>query len=116
MNMPIPATEYERGRQDEQRENACKYAPPAIEVIDGVITDRSQDADWLRARYFERVARIEELEAGVCRFNCRTAKQSWIEGYVAAWRLIDPDDHEDDLRLEAEEQYDEWKGRQTENT
>lgn len=42
-----------------------KYAPPAIEVIDGVISDKSQDADWLRARYFEQSARIERLEAAL---------------------------------------------------
>ena len=40
-----------------------KYAPPAIEVIDGIASDKSQDADWLRARYFEGSARIDSLES-----------------------------------------------------
>ena len=39
-----------------------KYAPPAIEVIDGVMSDKSQDADWLRARYFEGQGRIQLIE------------------------------------------------------
>ncbi len=42
-----------------------QYAPPALEVIDGVMSDKSQDADWLRARYFEGITRIEELEAAL---------------------------------------------------
>ena len=40
-----------------------EFAPPAIEVNeDGVVTDKSQDADWLRARFFERSAEVEKLE------------------------------------------------------
>ena len=49
----------------------AKYAPPAIEVIDGVISDKSQDADWLRARYFEQSERIEQLET--------LARRMWIQ-------------------------------------
>ena len=41
------------------------YAPPALEVIDGTLRDKSQDADWLRARYFEQSKRIEVLEDGL---------------------------------------------------
>ncbi len=92
-----------------------EYAPPVLEVnADGVMEDKSQDADWLRARYFEQTLRIEELEKGVCRFNCRTAKQNWIEGYRFAAIIADPDmrDTGASLDAEAEEQYREWKRRQ----
>ncbi len=34
---------------------------PVLEVIDGVMKDKSQDADWLRLRYFEMRVRIEQL-------------------------------------------------------
>ncbi len=80
-----------------------RYAPPAIEVIDGVMEDKSQDADWLRARYFEQCRRIEELEEGACRYNCRTSRATWIAGFREAvsntnYRSTD-----------AEEVYREWK-------
>ena len=87
-----------------------KYAPPVIEVNDdGRVTDKSQDADWLRARYFEQTLRIEELEKGVCRFNCRTRKQNWIDGYETASLNDDPTLSAAGLREEAEN---EWKRRQ----
>ena len=28
--------------------------------------------------------RIKELEDGSCRFNCRTAKENWMQGYIEA--------------------------------
>ncbi|KKM70680.1 hypothetical protein LCGC14_1438330 [marine sediment metagenome] len=90
-----------------------KYAPPAIEVNeDGVITDKSQDAGWLRARYFEASARIEELEKGVCRIICRTAKENWIVGYETAALIDAPGLSARGLRKEAEHEYNDWKRRQ----
>ena len=63
-----------------------KHAPPAIEVIDGVISDKSQDADWLRARYFEQSGRIEQFTDAldhimrVCRnTDVQTKRLLWIE-------------------------------------
>ncbi|KKK72759.1 hypothetical protein LCGC14_2900660, partial [marine sediment metagenome] len=63
-----------------------KHAPPAIVVIDGVISDKSQDADWLRARYFEQSGRIEQFTDAldhimrVCRnTDVQTKRLLWIE-------------------------------------
>ncbi len=85
-----------------------KYAPPAIEVIDGVASDKSQDADWLRARYFEALAEIEILEQGPCRFNCRTAKQNWIAGALAILNICGDNDPDTDTEVAENE----WKRRQ----
>ncbi len=27
---------------------------------------------------------VEDLEQGRCRFNCRTAKENWMQGYIEA--------------------------------
>ena len=39
-----------------------EFAPPALETNEhGVMEDKSQDADWLRARFFEQSIEIERL-------------------------------------------------------
>ena len=54
----------------------------------------------------------EDLEEGRCRFDCRTAKENWTEGYRYAMqgRRAMPI-----ANTEAEEAYREWK-RQQEST
>lgn len=54
---------------------------------------------------------IEELETRSCRFNCRTAKENWIEGYRWAAMVADPDmrDTGESLDMEAEVQYSEYQ-------
>jgi hypothetical protein len=37
---------------------------------------------------------VEELKAGACRFNCRTAKDNWIDGFNWALGAYTPDSAE----------------------
>ena len=51
------------------------------------------------------IDKVSVLEAGACRFNCRTARQNWTAGFNEAcsnnnYRVCD-----------ADEVYDEWKRR-----
>jgi len=48
-------------------------------------------------------ARVKELEAGPCRFNCRTEKVAYIAGFRDACRASWE-------KPFAEEFYEEWKG------
>lgn len=48
---------------------------------------------------------LADLEAGACRFNCRTAKENWIEG----WRCGAP---QWKSQKDAEEAYNEYKQKQ----
>lgn len=49
-------------------------------------------------------------DSGRCRFNCRTAKENWMDGYVAA--LMHETSFSGGLYKLAEVAYDEWKRRQ----
>jgi hypothetical protein len=49
--------------------------------------------------------RVRELEEGGCRFNCRTEKENWIEGFN--WARWQPAKH--DNARDAEVEYNEWK-------
>jgi hypothetical protein len=60
-----------------------KFAPPALDVFDGVMSDKSQDADWLRARFFERSAEVEVLEK-------RIAELEAVAKEAAKWLNNDP--------------------------
>jgi hypothetical protein len=60
--------------------------------------------------------RIAELESGSCRFNCRTAKENWIDGYMEAINIEYSDLCQKRLRDEAEIRYNEWKRRQKTTT
>ncbi len=55
------AYEYRARTLQDEVVHVQRYQP-ALEVIDGVMSDKSQDVDWLRARYWEHVQRIEQLE------------------------------------------------------
>ena len=55
------------------------------------------------AEEYER--RIKELEEGACRYNCRTAKQAFIAGFV--WG--DSDDYHRAIGVTPESAYEEWK-------
>ena len=61
-----------------------RYAPPALEIIDGVMTDKSQDADWLRARYFEQTAEIARLTA-----ECKERNQALEACRIKLNKLFD---------------------------
>ena len=49
--------------------------------------------------------RIQELEDGSCRFNCRTMKQAFIAGYLA------DSQHGEHSEKAAEMAYKEWKNQ-----
>lgn len=51
---------------------------------------------------------IKALEAGACRFHCRTAKENWCAGYVAALNQCEPGSLTPDMTY-GEEAEDEWK-------
>ena len=76
-----------------------EFAPPAIEVNeDGVVTDKSQDADWLRARFFERSAEVEKLEE---RIELATA-----EGEAKDQRIAELEAKIDSLQTDIVDAYD----------
>ena len=58
---------------------------------------------------------LDEPKEKTCQFNCRTAKQNWIEGYRWAALLHDPD-MRDPGRSLTEEAENEWKRRQETET
>jgi len=67
---------------------------------------RSEAIQQLQDEVQKLIDRVKELEAGVCRFNCRTAKENWVAGYkTAAGRPLTFAD-------QAEAQYDSWKSAQ----
>ncbi len=69
---------------------ATKYAPPALECnADGIMTDKSQDADWLRARYFEGSARIDSLQAENRRLikRCLLTRAAFMGGHRAGYSV-----------------------------
>lgn len=78
------ADALEQAQKHIQKLEETKYVPPALEVIDGVMSDKSQNADWLRARYFEGTERIEQLEAVLQRIAGSGIENnyawSWIGG------------------------------------
>ena len=51
--------------------------------------------------------KIDELEQGACRFNCRTAKENWIAGWEEGVGSIDFGG--DPEYATGEEAYNEWK-------
>lgn len=55
----------------------------------------------------------KQLDPGRCRFNCRTAKANWIEGYIgAAMEYGRQPMNMADMTRRAEEAHREWKGQQ----
>lgn len=55
-------------------------------------------SDDLGAEVFNLLRRVEELEEGACRFNCKSEKEAFIAGFL--W------ENEEDDGFEA---YKEWK-------
>ena len=54
-----------------------------------------------------RNKRVDELEQGCCRFNCRTAKDNWCDGFVTALCYGKDSPDQDYERAK-----DEWKRKQ----
>ena len=54
---------------------------------------------------------LSEGDAGACRYNCRTAKENWIEGFIAGGKSVLAYGQLG-IRQTAEEKYREWKRKQ----
>ncbi len=54
------ANEYRARTLQDEVIHVQRYQP-VLEVIDGVMKDKSQDADWLRLRYFELRQQLDKL-------------------------------------------------------
>lgn len=83
-------------------------------MLDGII---HYDASGVPTEDGEFV-KAADVDEGRCRFNCRTAKENWIEGYVHAVRVENPERRYDTraLRQEAENEYVAWRERKRKAT
>jgi hypothetical protein len=54
--------------------------------------------------------RIDELRNGSCRYNCRTMKEAWMDGWAAAvgWFSLEIGDEQDWSPPEREQLYRDW--------
>ncbi len=55
---------------------------------------------------------VQELKEGACRYNCRTAKESWVAGFLAANKHTEWEFGSEFIKKVAN---DEWKKRQKSN-
>ncbi len=79
-------------------------------MLDGIQTDTCYCEIGAGGKPCRDRQHCDKFRAQTCRFNCRTAKENWMDGYVAA--LMHETSFSGGLYKLAEVAYDEWKRRQ----